>query len=501
MELLSFFLILFIFLVLVFTVLKAFTNSRTSSSLTSKLPPGPWRLPIIGNLHQLVGHLPHHILKQLAKKYGPIMHLQLGEVSTVVISSADLAKEVMKNQDSVFATRPYAFCTNIFSYGYKNVAFGPYGEYWRQLKKLYILELLSGKRVRSFRSVREEEILNFVKTISLKAESSSMINLTKMATDLSLSITSRTAFGKIRERQPIVRLLEGIVENGDGFRLLDVFPSNKLLHLITREKAKLIGVQREIDTTFEKVIDECRMRKSSSTEADKDCIINAIFEVEDQGLIKPFGQDHIKAIMVDIFGGGIDTSSVVLQWAMSEMLKNPRTMEKAQAEVREVYDKVGKVDESNLHELKYLKLVIKETLRLHPPLPLLLPRENSKQAEINGHEIPTKTTIIINAYAIGRDPNYWIEAERFCPERFLDNAVDYKGTDFEFIPFGAGRRICPGIQTGTAIIELALANLLYHFEWKLPDGLSSKTLDMSETRGVATHRKNDLCLIPSLHYI
>ncbi|KAJ8768131.1 hypothetical protein K2173_021071 [Erythroxylum novogranatense] len=502
MELLSFFHIPFISLVIAFIILRACTKSRTSSSFTSiKVPPGPWRLPIIGNLHQLAGHLPHHILTQLAQKYGPIMHLQLGEVSTIVISSAELAKEVMKNQDSVFATRPYVFCMSILTYGYKNVALAPYGEYWRQLKKLYILELLSGKRVQLFRSVRGDEISNLVKTISSKVESSSVINLTKMATDLTLNITSRTAFGKIRDRQAVVRVIKGIGEMTEGFSFLDVFPSIKPLHLITRERSKLLRVQRELDITLEKVINECRVRKDSSTEADRECIIDALFEVEDQGKITPFSQDHIKAIMVDIFGGGIETSSVVLQWAMSEMLKNPRTMERAQAEIREAFDQVGQIDESNLHQLKYLKSVIKETLRLHPPLPLLLPRENSEKVEINGYEIPIKTRIIVSAYAIGRDPNYWTEAERFCPERFVDSAVDYKGTDFEFIPFGAGRRICPGIQTGIAIVELALANLLYHFDWKLPNGLNSENLDMSEARGLTAHRKNDLCLVPSLHYL
>ncbi|MBA0759367.1 hypothetical protein Gotri_022266 [Gossypium trilobum] len=181
---------------------------------------------------------------------------------------------------------------------------------------------------------------------------------------------------------------------------------------------------------------------------------------------------------------------------MSEMIKNPRILEKAQAEVRQVYDRTGDVNESDLHELKYLKLVMKETLRLHPPVPLLLPRESRERCEINGYEIPAKTKVIVNAWAIGRDSNYWNEAERFYPERFIDSSVDYKGTNFEFIPFGAGRRICPGMSYGMAVVELSLAQLLYHFDWKLPNGMKNEDLDMTEIFGATAGRKRDLRLIP-----
>lgn len=198
----------------------------------------------------------------------------------------------------------------------------------------------------------------------------------------------------------------------------------------------------------------------------------------------------------DVFTGGIDTSSAVVEWAMSEMVQNPKVMEQAQAEVRRVFGPKGHVDETNIHQLTYLKSVIKETIRLHPPAPLLIPRVNKKMCEINGYEIPAKTMVLINAYAIGRDPRYWSEAERFMPERFFESSVDYKGTDFEFIPFGAGRRMCPGIVFAMANIELPLAQLLYHFDWKLPSGIKHGELDMTESCGLTARRKNGLCLIP-----
>lgn len=195
---------------------------------------------------------------------------------------------------------------------------------------------------------------------------------------------------------------------------------------------------------------------------------------------------------------GGETSSTVIEWAMLEMLKNPKIMEEAQAEVRRVFGSKGNVEETkDLDELKFLASVIKETLRLHPPV-VLIPRESKESCVIDGYEIPAKTKFIVNAWAIGRDPKYWTEPERFQPERFLEstNSVDFKGSDFQFIPFGAGRRMCPGIWFALADVKLPLGQLLFHFDWKLPNGISRENLDMSESFGLTVRRKGDLYLIP-----
>lgn len=180
---------------------------------------------------------------------------------------------------------------------------------------------------------------------------------------------------------------------------------------------------------------------------------------------------------------------------MLELLKNPRIMRKAQDEVRQVFGNKGLVDESGLQELKFLKLVIKETLRLHPPGPLV-PRQSIESCVLNGNHIPAKTKVLVNVWAIGRDPRYWIESEKFYPERFLDCGVDFRGANFELIPFGAGKRMCPGISFALANIELPLAKLLYHFDWKLPEGIDHENLDMTERFGLTVRRKEDLYLIP-----
>ena len=181
---------------------------------------------------------------------------------------------------------------------------------------------------------------------------------------------------------------------------------------------------------------------------------------------------------------------------MAELIKNPTIMKKAQDEVREVFSNKGSIDERRVSEMTYLKSVVKETMRLHPSLPLLLPRESREKCEINGYEIPAKTRTIVNIWAIGRDPRYWTDPESFIPERFLDSFVDFKGNNFEYIPFGAGRRICAGMSFGLINVEFPLALLLYHFDWKLPNGMKHEDFDMTELFGTTLKRKNALKLIP-----
>lgn len=170
-------------------------------------------------------------------------------------------------------------------------------------------------------------------------------------------------------------------------------------------------------------------------------------------------------------------------------------MEKAKNDVRQVFDGRGNVDEAGIRELKFLKAVIKEILRMHPAVPLVL-RECRENCQLDGYDIPLKSRVFVNAGAIGKNPNYWNDAETFYPERFLDSSIDFKGTDFKYIPFGAGRRICPGISFALSNIELPIAQLLYHFDWKLPHGMKVEDLDMTEAPGLSIRRKHELFAIP-----
>lgn len=193
-----------------------------------------------------------------------------------------------------------------------------------------------------------------------------------------------------------------------------------------------------------------------------------------------------------MFAAGTDTTFITLDWGMTELVTHPRILQKVQSEVRNIVGAKKYVSESDLPHLHYMKAVIKEIYRLHPPAPVLLPRESMEQIEINGFTISEKTRVFINAWAVGRDPASWKNPEKFEPERFLNSDIDFKGQDFELIPFGAGRRSCPAITFGSATVELGLAQLLHCFDWELPHGIRAADLDMTEVFGITMHRKSPL---------
>uniref|UniRef100_K7LNC4 Uncharacterized protein n=1 Tax=Glycine max TaxID=3847 RepID=K7LNC4_SOYBN len=276
-----------------------------------------------------------------------------------------------------------------------------------------------------------------------------------------------------------------VIGSVGGFELADLFPSMKFIHFITGTKAKLEKLLNRVDRVLENI--------------DED-LVDVLIRVQQADTLDiKMTTRHVKALILDVFAGGIDTSASTLEWAMTEMMKNPRVREKAQAELRQAFREKKIIHESDIEQLTYLKLVIKETLRLHPPTPLLIPRECSEETIIAGYEIPVKTKVMINVWAICRDPKYWTDAERFVPERFEDSSIDFKGNNFEYLPFGAGRRICPGISFGLASIMLPLAQLLLYFNWELPNGMKPESIDMTERFGLAIGRKNDLCLIPFIY--
>ncbi|XP_028799772.1 cytochrome P450 71D10-like [Neltuma alba] len=450
--------------------------------------------------------LPHHIMRDLANKYGPLIHLQLGQTSNIIISSSEMAKEIMKTHDQIFANRPIYLAAKIVGYDGIDVGFAPYGHRWRQLRKICTLELLSVKRVQSFRNIREEQIGSLMKYIT--EHEGSVINLHKQFFPLANSVVARAAIGKSKNVDDVVYFMQKTMELATGLGVEDLFPSLKFLPVITGLKRKLEKLHELGDGILQEVIAEHRERNDKRSEdgddeAHQEDLVDVLLRVQKENdLDIHICDDTIKSIIQDMFFGATETTATILEWAMAELLRNPETMKEAQAEVRKVFGNKGYVEETELHKLKYTDAVIKEILRLHPPLPLLVPRENFETWEINGYKIPSNSRIIVNAWALGRDPKYWNEVEKFQPQRFLDPSTDYnfKGTNHQYIPFGSGRRICPGSSFGYAVIDLAIAKLLYHFDWKLPDGMKPEDLDMEETFGNTASRKNHLCVVPTVVY-
>ncbi|CAN1824373.1 6,7,8-trihydroxycoumarin synthase [Linum perenne] len=353
----------------------------------------------------------------------------MGSVKTIVVSSPEMAKHVLRTHDHVLSSRPSRVGQRKLSYGGINMAFSPYNAYSRTMKKLCIVHLFNTNKVQSFSHIRTYEVSRLMEKIS--QSSYKPFNLSSAMISLAGTLVCRMAFGKKYE-EDVVDVLVRIMKDDESFN----------------------NVQLTVD--------------------------------------------HVKAIIMDLFIAGTDTVAAALVWGMTYLMKNPLAMHKAQLEVRQSVG-IGKgfVTEEVVKQLPYLKSVVKETL---------LVRESSQDFNLGEYKIPSKTVVYVNAWAIGRDLETWgVDSEEFKPERFMGTksvVVDnkYMGSlEFELIPFGGGRRKCPGMHMGIATVELTLANLLYWFDWEMPEGMTREDLDMDVILGLTMHKKHDLCLVARRH--
>ncbi|KAK9119876.1 hypothetical protein Scep_017969 [Stephania cephalantha] len=504
---LSIFIVLLIFSAALF-LLRSQNSSSSSHSHSLNLPPCPPTLPLIGNLHQL-SRLVHHSLRDLSRQHGPFMLMYLGWAKVLVVSSAEMAREIMKNHDNVFADRAITSTAKALMYGCKDIGLAPYGEYWRQVRKLCVLDLLCLKRVQSFKFIREEEAWSLVEKISRSSASSTgstTIDLSDLLGILANNVVARCTFGSKYEgedgRNRFEELSKTTMNLIREFSMADFFPCLGWMDILTGFRRRLKRHIQDIDTFLDEVIDEHMMKSELHGDLDQHhfLIDRLILAQKRKTLDVNLDRENIKAIIMDMFIGGTDTTATTLEWAMAELIKSPNAMKKVQGEVRGVVGEKMKVEEDDIQRMDYLKCVIKETLRLHAPVPTLLPREAITSATVNGYYIPAKTKVFINAWAIQRDPEVWERAEEFVPERFLcSGGIDFKCQDFDFIPFGSGRRSCPGVAFGLSFVEVALASLLYWFDWELPNGAIKEELDMTEVHRTTVSKRDPLLLVPTLH--
>ncbi|XP_078159411.1 cytochrome P450 71A26-like [Carex rostrata] len=488
--------LLCIFLLSIF-ILCFSVKRRNFSKRPEKLPPSPPKLPFIGNIHQLSSRL-HQSLYSLSLKYGPLMLLHFGEVPCLIVSSSDMACAVLRTHGLNFASRPSSVVTDIIRF--RDMAFEPYGEDWRQLKKIFTIHLMSTKKVASYKTIREEQVGNLIAKISNHTSKSrgEPIELRKFLFSFMIDVISGVVSGNfIMEEQRYVKFKEVIEESFSlmgQFSVGDLFPSLSLLEGLIGLSRRARRIRNKVDMLFEEII-QAHIQSGESNEGQDNLVDILLCLKNDPGINFEITMDNIKGLLMDAFAAGVDSTYITLDWAMSELIKNPKHMKMLQEEVRGIVKHGDMVRSEDLDQMSYLKAVIKETLRLHPPGPLLLPRESMEECEINGFTIPKGTKVLINGWAIGREAKSWEVPEKFMPERFIGSQVDYKGNDFQFIPFGSGRRICPSILFATAVAELALANLVHHFNWELPDGMTRDDFNMTESPGFAVHRKDDLRLL------
>ncbi|XP_052142212.1 zealexin A1 synthase-like [Oryza glaberrima] len=381
-----------------------------------RLPPGPWRLPVIGNLHQIAmgGPLVHRTMADLARRHdAPLMSLRLGEVPVVVASSADAAREITKTHDVAFATRPWSPTVRAMVADGVGLVFAPYGALWRQLRKIAMVELLSARRVQSFRGIREDEVGRLV--AAMAAQAGEAVNVSERIAVLIADSVVRTLMGdRFDRRDEFLDQLAERVKITSGFSLGDLFPSSRLASFIG-------GTTRRAEANHRKNFEliECALRQHEERRAaragaaaagavdDDEDLVDVLLRIQKEGKLEvPLTMGNVNAVIYDLFSAGSETSANTLQWVMSELILNPRVMLKLQAELRGILQGKQRVTEDDLVELKYLKLVIKETLRLHPVVSLLLARECQDACNIMGYDIPVGTTVFVNVWVICRESKY-----------------------------------------------------------------------------------------------
>ncbi|KDP36955.1 hypothetical protein JCGZ_08246 [Jatropha curcas] len=416
-----------------------------------------------------------------------------------------MAREVLKTQDLDFCSRPLLAGLQKLSYNGLDLAFAPYDDYWREMKKICVIYLLNSNRVQSFRPIREDEVSRMLRNISSLANDSKPVNLTEQMMALTSAAICRVAFGKRYEEggsqaNRFHQLLNETQALFVGFFFSDYFPYfgwvvDKLSGMVSRLEKNF----SEFDIFYQQLIDEHLDPNREKPEYEN--ILDVLLQIwNDRSFKVQLSFDHIKAILMNVFVAGTDTSAATVIWAMGFLMRNPEAMRKAQKEIRNTIGEKGFVNEDDVQQMPYLKAVVKETMRLQPTVPLLVPRETVQDCTLGGFHIPAKSLVHVNAWAIGRDPEVWEKPLEFYPDRFLNSNVDMKGQDYELIPFGGGRRICPGIFMGIANVELSLANLLYKFDWEMPAGMKREDIDIDDVLpGIAVRKRDHLLLVAKIY--
>nr|WHU31430.1 flavonoid 3'-hydroxylase [Echinacea purpurea] len=483
-------------------ILYVLLNLRTRHP--NRLPPGPTPWPIVGNLPHL-GTIPHHSLAALATKYGSLMHLRLGFVDVVVAASASVAAQFLKTHDANFASRPPNSGAKHMAYNYHDLVFAPYGPRWRLLRKICSVHLFSAKALDDFRHIRQEEVAILTRALAGAGESPVKLGLlVNVCTTNALArvMLGRRVFrtgGSDRKADEFKDMVVEMMVLAGEFNIGDFIPALDWLDLQGIAK-KMKKLHTRFDSFLNTILEEHKSDNGSAS-GHRDLLSTLIALKDDaDGEGGKLSDIEIKALLLNLFVAGTDTSSSTVEWAIAELIRHPQILKQAQEEMDNVVGRDRFVTELDLSQLTFLQAIVKETFRLHPSTPLSLPRIASESCEVDGYYIPKGCTLLVNVWAIARDPKMWSDPLEFRPTRFLPGGekpnVDVKGNDFEVIPFGAGRRICVGISLGLRMVQLLVATLVQTFDWELANGLQPEKLNMNEAYGLTLQRAEPLMVHP-----
>ncbi|CAL4967963.1 unnamed protein product [Urochloa decumbens] len=444
------------------------------------LPPGPWPLPVIGNLHAVKLSGAHRSLARLAERHGPLMCIWAGRSPVVVVSTPEAASKILKNPDLVGRTVLDAWRAE--GHADNSVIFLQPGEKWRAMRRFARSELLTKPRLDARQQLRQEKTRELLRYVSERAARGEAVGVGEAVFVSAVNVVSQTLFSvDIGSRE-----VQGMVT--EWWRLVatptvsDILPSTA--------RADIQGARRRMSALVRRIyglVDEQftrRRRDRERGEPGKGDVMDVVIEKEKEWEAAGGHMDYdaAKGLFADLIAAGTDTISSAVEWAMAELLQCPESMKMATDELKMVIGTKRQVEESDISQLPYLQAVVKETLRLHPVVPIQLLRA-MVTVQIEGYTIPKRTNILINIWAINRQSKMWVDPNKFMPGRFIGKDISFSGKDFEFMPFSAGRRVCLGMPLAYRMLHLILGSLLYHFDWTLPANVKDNAIDMTEKFG------------------
>ncbi|KAL6644401.1 hypothetical protein ACP70R_016009 [Stipagrostis hirtigluma subsp. patula] len=469
------------------------------------LPPGPAGLPLVGSLLSLDPEL-HVYFARLAARYGPIFSIRLGSKLGVVVTSPALAREVLREQDLVFANRDVPDAARSISYGGgQNIVWNPVGPTWRLLRRVCVREMLGPAGLENVHELRRREFRATLRHLRGAAGTPVDVGAQMFLTVMNV-ITGTLWGGSVgdeSERAAVGKdfrhLVAEITDMLGAPNVSDFFPALAPLDLQgIRRKSDVL--KERFNQMFARIIEQ---RVKAGGEAPAPDFLEYMLKLEKEGGDgkTPFTMTNVKALLMDMVVGGTETTSNTVEWAMAELMQRPRILEKVREELDAVVGRDAVVEETHLPQLHYLQAVIKETLRLHPALPLMVPHCPNADATVGGYRVPAGCRVFVNVWGIQRDPAVWKDPLEFVPERFLAGAGagdrqkwDFTGSEMEYIPFGSGRRICAGIAMAERMTGYSLAMLLQAFDWELPAGAK---LDLAERFAIVMKKATPLVAVPT----
>ncbi|XP_057495598.1 cytochrome P450 703A2 [Actinidia eriantha] len=484
-----------------------FMKTSRLQSKSKRLPPGPPRWPIVGNLLQL-GRLPHRDFASFCDKYGPLVYLRLGSVDAITTNDPDTIREILLRQDDVFASRPRTLAAVHLAYGCSDVALAPLGPHWKRMRRICMEHLLTTKRLESFSKQRSEEAQHLVQDVWARAETGEAINLREVLGEFSMNNVTRMLLGKQyfgAESAGPEEAMEFMHITHELFWLLgliylgDYLPFWRWVDPYGCEK-KMRDVEKRVDDFHTTIIEEHRRvgrgkKKEIGVEEDMD-FVDVLLSLPGEDGKQHMEDVEIKALIQDMIAAATDTSAVTNEWAMAEVIKHPQVLHKIHQELDSVVGPNRMVSEHDLPHLTYLRCVVRETFRTHPAGPFLIPHEATRATEINGYHIPAKTRVFINTHGLGRNTAVWDDVDEFRPERHFPgdgSRVEIShGADFKILPFSAGKRKCPGAPLGVVLVLMALARLFHCFDWTAPP---HEDIDTKEVYGMTMPKAKPLMAI------